>query len=647
MCGIAGLRLLGPPSLDVELQPTIDLMTDTLEHRGPDSRGTWVDRDMGIGLGHRRLAIRDLSPTGHQPMVSSCGRYVIVYNGEVYSHKEIAADLEKCGRRLRGTSDTEVILEACAEWGLEQTVKRLIGMFAFALFDRQEQEIALVRDRLGIKPLYWGCFQGLFIFGSELKALRAAKGWVPRLDRNALSAFMRHNYIPAPHSIYQGVQKLEPGSLLRIGKDRTPLISRYWNLRGIVEHGIASPIQQTDTEMLGQLDHLLGDAVRRRMVADVPLGTLLSGGIDSSLVTALMAEQSERPINTFSIGFQEKEFNEAPFAREIARHLGTHHTELYVEPGHALDLVEKLPYWYDEPFADSSQIPTALVCELTKQHVTVVLSGDGGDELFAGYNRYTLGLDMWQKANIAPYPVRKTMARALLAQPTSRLDALGRLLPARWQRPQLGNKLHKFANAILLDDPDDMYRRMLSHWHEPDEIVVGGHEPKGILWDASVKRSIPEFLDRMQFLDTVTYLPDDILTKVDRASMSVALEARVPLLDHRVVEMAWRMPHSMKLRDGQSKWALRQILFKRIPRQLIERPKMGFGVPFDQWIRGPLRDWAESLLDQGRLDRQGLFNAAPILARWQAHLKGENWGYPLWNVLMAQAWIDSSPGVEI
>lgn len=647
MCGIAGIRYLGSVPLGAQLEPTLGAMTDTLAHRGPDSRGTWLDHDMGIGLGHRRLAIRDLSPTGHQPMVSSCGRYVIVYNGEVYSHKEIAADLERKGRRIRGTSDTEVILEACAEWGVDHTVKRLIGMFAFALFDRQEQEITLARDRIGIKPVYWGCFPQFFIFGSELKALRAVEGWEPKLDRNALAAFMRHNYIPAPHSIYQGVKKLEPGSILRIGKDGTPRISRYWDLRSIVEHGIASPLQHTDTEMLGQLDHLLSDAVRRRMVADVPLGTLLSGGIDSSLVTALMAEQSERPINTFSIGFQEKEFNEAPFAREIARHLGTHHTELYAEPNHALDMVEKLPYWYDEPFADSSQIPTALVCELTKRHVTVVLSGDGGDELFAGYNRYALGLDMWNKANIAPYPIRKLMASALLRQPTSRLDTLGRLLPARWQRPQLGNKLHKFANAILLDDPDDMYRRMLSHWHEPDEVVIGANEPKGILWDTSVVRSIPDFLDRMQFLDTMTYLPDDILTKVDRASMSVALEARVPLLDHRVVEMAWHMPQHMKIRNGQSKWALRQILFERVPRQLIERPKMGFGVPFDQWLRGPLRNWAETLLDQQRLEQQGLFSAAPISTRWQAHLKGENWGYPLWNVLMAQAWIEANPSVAL
>ena len=647
MCGIAGIIQFDGRRGRREIQLTIDAMTDTLEHRGPNSRGTWVDREWGVGLGHRRLAIRDLSPTGHQPMVSSCGRYVIVYNGEVYSHKEIGIDLEKRGRRLRGSSDTEVIVEACAEWGVAHTVTRLIGMFAFALFDRETKELYLVRDRLGIKPVYWGLHDGQLIFGSELKALRAADGWSPRLDRDALAAFLRHNYIPAPHSIYQGVKKLEPGCMLKIGRDGVPQISRFWNLRSIVERGIASPSQASDEEILHELDGLLRDAVQRRMVSDVPLGALLSGGIDSSLVTALMAEHSDRPINTFSIGFQEQEFNEAPYAREIAKHLGTHHTELYVEPGHALDLVERLPYWYDEPFADSSQIPTMLVCELTKRHVTVVLSGDGGDELFAGYNRYTLGLDMWGKAGLAPFPVRRLLSRALLTQSTDRLDALGRLLPSRWRRSQLGNKLHKFAHAVLLDDPDALYRRMLSHWTEPDDLVIGGHEPKGILWDESVARTIPDFLDRMQFLDTMTYLPDDILTKVDRASMSVALEARVPLLDHRIVELAWRLPRRMKLRDGQSKWALRQVLYQRVPRQLIERPKMGFGVPFDQWLRGPLRKWAEDLLDEQRLERQGLLAPKPIRESWQAHLQGANWGYPLWDVLMAQAWIEANPEVTI
>lgn len=648
MCGISGIYLFGDRQNYRDLQVTTDLMTDTLEHRGPDSRGTWVDVESGIGLGHRRLSIRDLSPAGHQPMVSSCGNYVIVYNGEVYSHKEISLDLEKCGRRLRSSCDTEVILEACAEWGVEATVKRLIGMFAFALFDRTTKNLYLVRDRLGIKPVYWGLQGNQFIFASELKALRAAGGWSPKLDRDALSAFMRHNYIPAPHTIYKDVQKLEPGCILKIGPDAEPQLSRFWDMRTVVEQGLKSPIQKLgDTELLAQLDDLLKDSVKRRMEADVPLGSLLSGGIDSSLVTALMVEQSNHPINTFSIGFKESDFNEAPYAREIAKHLGTNHTELYVEASHALSLVDKLPYLYDEPFADSSQLPTALVCELTKKHVTVVLSGDGGDELFAGYTRYSHGLDMWKKANIAPHFIRKSISRMLLSQSTATLDSMGGYIPNRWRLPQLGNKLHKFANAILVDDPDAMYRQMISHWHEPDNIVIGAREPKGVLWEAGIKQLAPDFLDRMQFLDTVTYLPDDILTKVDRASMSVSLEARVPLLDHRIVEFAYQLPKRLKLRDGQNKWALRQSLYKRVPRHLIDRPKMGFGVPFDQWLRGPLKDWAENLLDEKRLKDQGVFTPEPIRQRWKAHLDMANWGYPLWNVLMAQAWIDANPEVSL
>lgn len=625
----------------------LDRMTDTLAYRGPDSRGTWYDDARGVGLGHRRLAIRDLSPTGAQPMTSSCGRYVIVYNGEVYSHTEIACDLERTSRKLKGSSDTEIILEACAEWGVDKVLPRLNGMFGLALFDKDTGTLVLLRDRLGIKPVYWGIVNGLLMFGSELKALRAVPGWEPRIDRNALAAFMRHNYIPAPHTIYQGIRKLEPGTLLKTGPDGSIKIERYWNLRAIVEKSVKRRKRASDAVSLTELDSLLSDAVRRRMVSDVPLGTLLSGGIDSSLVTALMVENSDRPIKTFSIGFAEKGFDEAPFAKAIAKHLGTDHTELYVEPGHALELVDKLPYWYDEPFADSSQIPTAMVCELTRKYVTVVLSGDGGDELFAGYDRYHIGLDMWNRANLAPRIIQKLVAQGLLSQPASRLDALGQVLPARFRRNQLGDKLHKFAHAILLEDPDDMYRRMLSHWHEPDEMVIGASEAKGILWDDSVRKTVPDFLERMQFLDTVTYLPDDILTKVDRASMSVALEARVPLLDHRVVEKAWSMPKEMKLRNGEAKWALRQLLYKRVPRDLIDRPKMGFGVPIADWIRGPLRDWAENLLDRKRLESQGLFNTDPIRERWEAHLSGINWGYPLWDVLMAQAWIDANEGVTL
>lgn len=647
MCGITGLYAIGTTKIIPNIEYLIDRMTDSMVHRGPDSRGTWIDESHGLALGHRRLSIRDLSLTGHQPMVSSCGRYVIAYNGEIYSHLEIGKDLIKAGRHLRGTSDTETILEACAEWGVERAVERLIGMFAFVLFDRIQRDLFLVRDRLGIKPLYWGTTGNLFFFGSELKALREIDVWRPILDRNALSAFMRHNYIPAPHSIYTGVKKLEPGCILKIDARGNIRSTRFWDLFAIVKRCLEERSQGDEHETLDELDRLLVDAVRRRMVSDVPLGTLLSGGVDSSLVTAIMAEQSDRPINTFSIGFDQKEFDEAPYARAIAAHLGTSHTELYVVAEHGINLVEKLPFWYDEPFADSSQIPTLLVCELTRKHVTVVLSGDGGDELFAGYNRYTLGLDMWQKANMAPFSLRMVLAKLILSFQAQTWENLTAWIPGRLRPPQMGNKLHKFADAILRDDPDTMYRHILSHWHQPENLVLDSHEPKGILWDRSIVKAIPDFLDRMQFLDAVTYLPDDILTKVDRASMGVSLEARVPLLDHRLVEFTWRMPQRMKLRHGLSKWALRQVLYRRVPQALIERPKMGFGVPIDQWLRGPLRDWAEALLDEKRLLRQGLFQPGPIRERWKAHLDGANWGYPLWNVLMAQAWIEANPGVSL
>ena len=647
MCGIAGFMKFASGSRSLPTVHALDRMTDTLTHRGPDSRGTWHDIERGVGLGHRRLAIRDLSPTGAQPMTSRCGRWVIVYNGEVYSHAEIASDLESAGCMLEGSSDTEIILEACAQWGVEKVLPRLIGMFAIALFDKQKCDLVLVRDRLGIKPVYWSSIGGLISFGSELQPLRALPGWTPRINRAALGSFMRHNYIPAPQTIYDEVYKLEPGTYLKTGRDGRIEIKRYWDLRAIAEKAISEPVEISDAEAVDQLDNLLSDAVRRRLVADVPVGALLSGGVDSSLVTALMGEAAQQKVKTFSIGFAQKSFDEAPYARQIARHLGTEHTELYADASHALGMVEKLPHWYDEPFADSSQLPTALVCELTRRHVTVVLSGDGGDELFAGYERYTQALDMWKKATRTSTPLRNSIARGLLALPSGTLDAISQHLPQKLRRADMGSKVGQYATAVLGNSPDILYRRMLSHWPDPDQVVIGGRETKGVLWDGSLSHTIPDFLDRMMLLDTLTYLPDDILTKVDRASMAVALEARVPLLDHRVVEFAWSLPQKMKLRDGVTKWALREVLYRRIPRALIERPKMGFAVPIADWLRGPLRAWAEELLAEKRLVEQGLFNPAPIRERWRSHLAGTNWAYPLWNVLMAQAWIEANPDVRV
>ncbi|CCG43051.1 asparagine synthase (glutamine-hydrolyzing) [Magnetospirillum molischianum] len=639
MCGIAGFRDVTPRAAGNGLGETARAMGDAIRHRGPDDWGVWTDDAAGLALSHRRLSILDLSPAGHQPMVSACGRFVIAYNGEVYNHQEMRQKLEGRGIVFRGHSDTEVIVEACAAWGVEHTVKALIGMFAIALWDRQTRCLTLVRDRLGIKPLYWAKFGGLFLFGSELKALIAHPGWTAEINRDAVSAFLRHNYVPSPLSIYQGVHKLSPGCILTVRDGAEPDITRFWDARQVVGEAVRNRSDLSDAEATDQLEALLKDAVGRRMIADVRLGAFLSGGIDSSTVVALMQAQSSQPVRTFSIGFNEKGYDEAQHAKAVATHLGTEHTELYVDPQHALDIIPRLPEWYDEPFADSSQIPTFLVSEMTRKHVTVALSGDGGDELFAGYNRYEFADSVWSKLKAIPRPLRRLGAAALKAVPPRHWDSLFSMAPARFRRGQMGDKLHKGADVLLLNDGEAFYRRLVSHWTDPDSVVVGGHEPKGILWTDEAKTIVPDFVERLQFLDLVTYLPDDILTKVDRASMAVALEARVPLIDHRVVDFAFRLPRHMKRRNGQGKWLLRQVLYRHVPKELVERPKMGFGVPIDAWLRGPLREWAEDLLSEASLRNHGLVDAAPIRAMWAEHLSGtRNWQYLLWDILMLQAW---------
>lgn len=641
MCGIAGFLDQRATSDEAQDEAVLRRMTDVLVHRGPDDSGYWLDRDAGVGLGHRRLSIVDLSPMGHQPMVSQCGRYVVAYNGEVYSHREMRAELEAQGCVFRGHSDTEVLLEAVSRWGPEATLPRLIGMFAIALWDRADRTLTLVRDRVGIKPVYWLDQAGLVLFGSELKALRAHPGWTPELDRGAVAAFMRHNYIPAPFSIYQDVHKLEAGCYVVLARGRAPRHVRYWDLREVVSHGQRNRRITGDTQTVDEMEALLRDSVGRRMIADVSLGALLSGGIDSSLVTALMQAQSSQPVRTFSIGFAESGYDEAPFARAIAQHLGTDHTELYVEPSHALDIIPRLSEWWDEPFADSSQIPTYLVCELTRKHVTVVLSGDGGDEVFCGYTRYLLGAQLWSRMNRIPAGARNLAARAIRALSPASWERVAALLPARVRPPHVGVRAHKLADSLGRTDPDAVYLQMLSHWNDPDALVIGAREVRGRVWDSDAATLVPDFVERMQYLDTLTYLPDDILTKVDRASMAVALEARVPLLDHRVIEAAWQLPLETKLRNGTGKWLLRQILQRYVPKAMFERPKMGFGVPIDRWLRGPLREWAENLLDESRLRNQGLLDPVPIRARWKEHLAGTtNWAYSLWDVLMLQSWLD-------
>lgn len=644
MCGFSGLFDLNASLNHPELNNLIERMNNTIAHRGPDAGLVWSDAEVGVALGHRRLSIIDLSEAGNQPMTSASGRFVMVYNGEVYNAEDLRPELSAKGIDFRGHSDTEVMLEGFAEWGVEATVKRLIGMFTLCLWDRKERKLWLVRDRLGIKPLYWTITdKNQLLFGSELKVLRAHPDCSKEINRNALSGYLRHNYIAAPNSIYDNVHKMDAGTILSISADDfEPKISKFWSMDDVVSQSQTHPFTGSDSEALASLDELLSDAVKRRMVADVPLGAFLSGGIDSSLVVALMQSQSERPVKSFSIGFNEEGYNEAKHAKAVANHLKTEHTELYVTPEEAREVIPKLPFYYDEPFSDSSQIPTYLVSAMTREHVTVALSGDGGDELFAGYNRYFQAENIGKKLGKVPGFVKDLMSAGIKSMSPNTWDQLFKVVPASKRPPQAGDKLYKLAD-VLNTDEDGFYRQLISHWGSPDDIVIGGSEPRGVIWDDSLKSRIPNFTSRMQYLDTCTYLPDDILTKVDRASMAVALEARVPILDHRVVEFAWSLPHQMKIRDGQGKWLLRQLLYKHVPQSLIDRPKMGFGVPIGEWLRGPLKEWANDLLSDSRIKSQGLLHSAPIQEKWREHLSGSrNWQYYLWDILMLQAWLDEN-----
>ncbi|MCA1991308.1 MAG: asparagine synthase (glutamine-hydrolyzing) [Coleofasciculus sp. S288] len=648
MCGIIGFWEPSQQLSNDKIWQTVQRMSDTLFHRGPDDDGSWVDAEAGIALGHRRLAIVDLSPQGHQPMVSADGRYVIVFNGEIYNFLELCRQLEQLGHQFRGHSDTEVMLASFSQWGLDAAVRRFNGMFAFALWDRQEHLLHLGRDRLGEKPLYYSWMDQTFLFASELKALRAYPGFKAEINRDALALYLRHNYIPTPYSIYQGVYKLPPACVLTVQLGATTAKSiPYWSVKSVAEAGICQPFIGSETEALNQLDTLLRDAISLRMVADVPLGAFLSGGVDSSTVVALMQAQSTQPVKTFSIGFYEDSYNEAKYAKAVAQRLGTNHTELYVTPAEAIAVIPKLPTLYDEPFADASQLPTFLVAQLARQQVTVSLSGDAGDELFGGYSRYFWGRRIWQQIGWIPYPLRNIAARALtMRSPQTWNQTFANLhpvLPAILKQHNPGDKLHKLAEVLAVESPEAMYTGLVSHWKEPEALVLNSSEPITALADHQSWANLPDFTQRMMYLDTVTYLPDNILVKVDRATMGVSLEARVPLLDPHVVEFAWQIPLDMKIRNGQGKWLLRQVLYQYVPPSLIERPKMGFGIPIDAWLRGQLRDWAEALLDERRLRHEGFFNPQPIRQKWVEHLSGDrNWQYYLWDVLMFQAWLDES-----
>lgn len=649
MCGIAGQLKWPGLAKQESLLDDCKRMADVIAHRGPDDRGLWAAAESGVALAHRRLAIVDLSPAGHQPMVSASGRYVVVFNGEIYNHLDLRRQLEGLGRApsWRGHSDTETLLAAVDAWGLAEALRRSVGMFAIALWDIERQTLSLARDRLGEKPLYYG-WQGqgnaaVFMFGSELKSLRAHPSFRTEINRDALALYLRHNYIPTPYSIYEGIYKLKPGCVLSISLEcREPAIEAYWSALQVVVDGEGSRRQErSPREAVDELEALLRSAVSQQMVADVPLGAFLSGGIDSSAIVALMQAQSERPVKTFTIGFHENGYNEAEHAKAVAKHLGTEHTELYVTPQEAMAVIPRLPTIYDEPFADSSQIPTFLVSQLARQHVTVSLSGDAGDELFSGYTRYTVASSFWRKLSRLPLPVRKIVARSITTLSPGTWSQLVGWLPSPIFSNRFGDKLHKGAGVLGSASIDALYHGLVSHWPAPSRLVVGGHEPPTLLTENVPSLDGLDPVERMMTLDLLTYLPDDILTKVDRASMAVTLESRVPMLDHRVVEFAWNLPQSLKQRDGIGKWALRQVLYRHVPQSIIDRPKMGFGVPIDAWLRGPLREWGESLLDESRLRSEGFFYPELIREKWDEHLSGSrNWAYHLWDVLMFQAWLE-------
>lgn len=632
MCGFSGFLLNSKLNSKLNIQSNLEIfilkkMNNAISHRGPDSNDVWLNVESGIGLAHVRLSILELTDAGAQPMHSANGRFVISFNGEIYNHLDLRTQLEKdVGKILwRGNSDTETLLECIAVWGLKETLQATVGMFAFALWDTQENELVLARDRLGEKPLYWGWCDDVLLFGSELKALKAHPSFNAGIDRNALALLMRYNSIPAPYSIYEGIEKLKAGNFVRIkkGQKRSDVSPEsYWSFKDVVETGIANPFTGDDVKAVNALENLLSQSVAEQALADVPLGAFLSGGIDSSTIVALMQKQSSNPVQTFAIGFDEPGYNEAVYAKEVATHLGTNHTEYYVSAKDALAVVPKLPHIYSEPFADSSQIPTFLVTQMAKQQVTVALSGDAGDELFGGYTPYQFAPKVWNAISKLPLSIRKTVASLLSGLP-------------------MPDKLLKLLGVLPSKNRAEFYHILVTHWQQPEQLVLGA-KPYPTVFDIPSQQPNTDCFEHwMMAMDASQYMIDDILVKVDRAAMANSLEVRVPMLDHRVVEFAWTLPLSMKIREGKGKWVLREVLYRHVPKHLIERPKKGFSIPLAQWLRGPLKEWAETLLSETRLRNEGYFNVQMVRQTWHQHLQGKrDHALKLWGVLMFQAWLE-------
>jgi asparagine synthase (glutamine-hydrolysing) len=643
MCGIAGF-------LDLRSERTRSLqilaaMTRAIAHRGPNAEGLWQSPEGVVNLGHRRLSIIDLSPTGAQPMVSRDERYVLIFNGEIYNFQELRQNLQSEGNSFLGTSDTEVLLVALIRWGIRTTLGRLNGMFAFALWDEHERTLSLARDRFGEKPLYFGWQDGVFLFGSELKALAKHPSLRREIEPEALSLFLRFNYVPTPWSIFRGIYKLTPGHFLRVMPGGGKVESEaYWSLRDSSSTRLRRLVDAKDEDFLNELDTRLKKAVKMRMVADVPLGAFLSGGIDSSLIVALMQAQSSRPVKTFTIGFGETSHNEALDAAIVARHLGTEHHEYYLSSRECVDMVGRIADLYDEPFADSSQIPTALISEFTKRHVTVALTGDAGDEMWGGYNRYLWSSRLWPQLERIPPPVRKGLAAIIRRRSPSEWDrwiAWGnQFVPSRLRVRGGGGKIHKLALGLAARNSDELYHCLVSQWQDPGVVLRESREPAFLDLHLAGAPANLSFVERMMYVDILTYLTGDILCKVDRASMAVGLETRVPYLDNDAVELALSIPAEIRMRHGIGKWPLRQVLKRYLPEVAFDRPKLGFGIPIGTWMRGPMKPWIEDMLSESRLRADGVFKTEVVRRELEQHLSGRlNNEHTLWGIVMFQAWL--------